>query len=344
MRIILTILLVIMLAACGGQLPRRAREAQASAENTHGCDLEAAHPDDLMRVAPGKTDGEVVGVLALRACTEAIRQFPREARFRFQHGRALLSMRREGEAAEQFKTAAGMSYGPAKYYLAAALLDSYFESGPDAEYEQAVKLLEEVKESFAPAAKLYDEVVFTSEGFKNPRVIEAFYRGDVECLNRARILVACYAAGMQEFLSVEYHPVGNECPALMVDSSITYDLDAAIVGDPRTTLERFKYDLIFLGAQWAGTILLDPTYKGDLAKWRDYYKLLGRRDGYYLVNRFGCESPVSRKVYSGLVKFAKAKRPLSEYLEELSKGQGKDLFLVAAESASESEEESVGTH
>ena len=338
MKVVVTILLISMVAVSGCRFLQGVSVAQPSAEDTHACDVEAAHPEDLMRVAQGKADGEVVGMLALRACSEAVRQFPAEARFRFQRGRALLALRRKGEAAADFKAAAEMGYRTAKYYEALALLDSYFKSGGEDEYEQAIQLLTEIKEVFAPAAKRYDEVVFTLEGFTNPRIVKAFYLDDVARLNNSRILVAAYAAGMQKFLSVEYHPVGNECPAILVDSSINYDLDTALVGDPRNTLERFANDLIFLGVQWTGTILLDPTYKGDPEQWRDYYKDLGRRDAYHLVNKFGCESPVSQKVYGGLVKFAKAKRPLSEYLEELSKGRGKDLFLVAAEAPTEDEE------
>lgn len=349
MRLILTVALVLVFVSCNNIPPHDTGVASMSAENTQDCDNHAAHPDDVMRFAPGKAEGEVVGVLALRACSEAVKRFPREARFRFQLGRALAALRREGEAAKEFETAASMGYGPAKFYRAQALLASYFESGPEAEYEQAVRLLEEVKESFAPAAKRYDEVVYSSEGFQNPRIIDALYAGDVERLNRARILVAFYVSGMQEFFSIDLHPVGNECPAIMVESSINLDLDAAVVGDPKSTPERWAYDLMFLGAEWAGKIFIDPVYRGDPAKWREYYKTLGRRDGYHLANKFGCESPVSKKVYNGVVKFARAKRPLAEYMEELSKGRGRDLFLVAseepaAEEAEEAEEPSGDPH
>lgn len=339
MRIILAIVIAIALAfliiSCNSTVSHDAGAVNSAADNPNDCDTNASHPNDTMRFAPGKTDEEVVGVLALRACTEAVRKFPREARFHFQLGRALMALRRAEEAAKEFEIAASMNYGPAKYYQAQALLDSYFEGGPESDYEQAVQILTAVKETFEPAEKRYDEVVFSSDGFQNPRIIEALYLGDVERLNRARILVAFYAQGMQEFFSIEFHPVGNECPAILIDSSINYDLDSAVVGDPRDNLERWGYDLLFLGAKWAGKIFLDPTYKGDPEKWREYYKLLGKRDAYFMANKFGCQSPIARKIYDGLVQFARAKRPLAEYAEELSNGRGRDLFLVSSEAMSE---------
>jgi tetratricopeptide (TPR) repeat protein len=328
--------LVLALVFCGCASLKDGGAVRASADNPNECDNQAAHPEDIMRLAQGKTDEQVVGVLAQRACSEALGQFPSEPRFHFQMGRALLALKREGDAVKEFDTAASMGYAPAKHYRAEALLDSYLNgSGPDSEYEEAVRLLEEVKESFAPAGRRYDEVVLNLEGFQNPRIIEAMYRGDVERLNRVRILVAFYAQGMQKFLSIDYHPTDIQCPAILVDSSINLDLDAAVVGDPRNTLERFGYNAMFVGAEWAGKIFIDPTYQGDPEKWREYYQSLGHRDGFYLANKFGCQSPVSRKVYSGLVKFAKAKRPLSEYAEELTKSRGKDLFLIAAEESGE---------
>jgi len=332
---IATFIGLLFLVSCNNISPGRKDGALTSAQQTHECDIQAAHPDDIMRFAVGKADGEVVGVLALRACSEAVRQFPYEPRFHFQLGRALAALNRRDEAAKAYEMAASMGHLPAKFYRAEAILDAYWESGSEAEYEKAVHILEEVKVSFAPAAQRYKEVVFSLEGFQNPRIIEALYRGDVERLNRARILIALYGLGMQEFLSTEWNPEENDCPAYLIDPSINYDFDSAIAGDPRNTLERLGYDLMFLGAEWAGKLFIDPTWKGDMTKWRDYYKSLGRRDAQFLAREYGCRSPVTKKLYSGLIKFAKARRPLSEYAEQLSKGSGKELFLIPAEEVAE---------
>ena len=332
MRLSLTIAVgFLFLSSCGGNPPVAPGEAKVVAEEPHECDTQAAHPDDIMRFAAGKADGEVVGVLALRACSAAVKQFPDEPRFHFQLGRALAALKRKDEAARAFEKAASMGSAPAKYYRAEALLDSFWASGADAQLEQAVKLLEEVQESFAPAAQRYKEVVFSVEGFQNPRIVQALYSGDIATLNRARILVALYAQGMQEFLSTEWNPEGNDCPAYLIEPSINFDLDAAVAGDPRNTVERGLYDITFSGAEWVGTLAVDPTWKGDLNKWRDYYKSLGRRDAQFLAREYGCRSPVTQNLYSGLVEFAKAKRPLMEYADELKASRGKDLFLIEVE-------------
>jgi tetratricopeptide (TPR) repeat protein len=331
---LITSLGLLFLIACSGGRPDAASKVQTVADEPHECDAQAAHPDDIMRFATGKADGEVVGVLALRACWEAAKQYPNEHRFHFQLGRAFAALRRNEEAAKEFEKAVSLGSTPAKYYRAETILESFWVSGSEAEYDQAVKLLEEAaKDSFAPAEQRYKELSFSSEGFQNPRIIEALYSGDMKTLNQARILVALYAQGMQEFLSVEWNPEGNDCPAYLVEPSINFDLDAAIVGDPRNTAERLLYDTTFSGAEWVGTLAADPTWKGDLTKWRDYYKSLGRRDAQFLAHEFGCESQVTKILYGGLIEFSKAKRPLIEYAEELKSRGGRDLFLVPVEQA-----------
>lgn len=299
-----------------------------SSDMTHDCDLQAAHPEDALRYAQGKTDEEIIPVLALRACSEAVRQFPNEPRFHFQMGRALAAMKKVEEAAKEFEAAASMGYAPAKFYRADAIMDSYLESGNEDDYQKAVQMLEQTKESFPPAAKRYREVVYSPEGFQSPRIIDGLYYEDYERLNRARILVALWGQGFQEFLATEWNPEDNDCPAYMLDPSINYDLDAAVAGDPSTTVERLKYDTILFGVEWAGTLIYDPTWKGDSTKWRDYYKALGKRDAQFMVREFGgCRSPVAKKIYYGLVQFAKAKKPFTDYYQDLRNGSGKELFL-----------------
>lgn len=339
MRLTLTIALGLLFLACGNDPQPGAVAVTTSPEQTHDCDLQAAHPEDILRRAPGKEDGQIVGFLAQRACSEATKQFPNEARFHFQLGRALAALKRTDEAAKEFESAASMNYAPAKYYRADALLGSYWESGSETDYQKAVQILEEVQESFAPAAVLHKQVVFNSEGFVNPRIVEALYRRDIEQLNRARILVALYAQGMQEFLSTEWNPEENDCPAYLIDPEVNYHLDSAVAGDPRNTIERAAYDVGFIGVEWAGKLFIDPTWKGDPEKWRTYYKSLGRRDGQFLAREFGCQSPVTKNLYQGLVQFAKARKPLAEYLENLKNGEGKILFLKETEDGTEEPQE-----
>jgi hypothetical protein len=329
---------LLLLVSCVDNASRIPGGAKTSAEETNDCDIQAAHPSDILRLAPGKTDDEIVAVLAMRACSAAVERFPNEPRFQFQLGRALTAMKRPEEAAKAFERAASMGYPAANFYRAEAALQAYWDSGSESDLDNAKQLLKEAKDSFAPAAERLRQLVFRKEGFQNPRIVEAFYQGEVEQLNVARILVAHYALGMHEFLSTRWNPEDNDCPAYLVEPAINYELDSACAGDPRNGLERAGYDLALYGAALAGK-LLDPVWKGDLQKWREFYQSLGRRDGQYLAGEYGCQSPVTKRLYKGLLQFAKAKKPLSEYAEGLLNGEGLNLFLDSAEQTAEVKEE-----
>lgn len=319
---------LLLLASCANtSLPTPAIE-QTSAEQPHECDTQAAHPNDVLRVAAGKLDEDVIPVLALRACSAATKQFPNESRFHFQLGRALLALQRADEAAKAFETAASMGNAPAKFYLAETELAAYWDSYSEAPPEEVVRMLDEIDESFAPAAERLKQIVFRTEGFQFPLIIEALHDKDYERLNRVRILVALYALGMHEFLATKWNPTDHNCPAYVVQPAITYDLDRAVAGDPRNPIEGVAYTVAFSAASWAGKVLIDSTWRGDREKWQDYYKSLGARDGQYLASEFGCQSPVTRRIYDNLVEFSKMKRPLAEYAEGLLNGEGKELFLA----------------
>lgn len=329
MKLIVTSLLALLFLVGGGYTALHYAGAFQSADQPHECDTQAAHPSDPLRLAPGKTDEEVVGVLALRACTAATKQFPGEGRFSFQFGRALAALKRGDEAQQAFEQAARDGYAPAKFYLAEKALDAYWESRSKEDMDRTIQLLEEAQQSFPPAAERLGQVTCSVEGFENPIIIDAFSRRDNEALNRARLLVALYAQGMQESLSSQLH-VQTYCPAVVAQASINYDLDAAVAGDPRNALDRFVNDGVILAASYAG-VLFDPVWKGDREKWMTFYKELGKRDGLHLAHKCGCESPFTEEVYAGMVEFARAKRPLSEYAEHLMNHEGTKLFLSPLE-------------
>ena len=64
--------------------------AQVAAVDVHECDLQAAHPSDPDRVGSAKGSREVVTHLAIPACRQAVSEYPDEARFHYQLGRAIV--------------------------------------------------------------------------------------------------------------------------------------------------------------------------------------------------------------------------------------------------------------
>lgn len=72
----------------------------------HPCDAAAAEPFDLQGVAAGRLPNEIDPPAALRACNEAVRQYPQVARFEHQLGRAHLAARAVQDGWRHFEAAA----------------------------------------------------------------------------------------------------------------------------------------------------------------------------------------------------------------------------------------------
>jgi tetratricopeptide (TPR) repeat protein len=301
------------------------------------CDVEAAHIADPNRYASGKSDEEIVPIVAVRVCSEATTQFPNEARFHFQLGRALLAMKRVEEATGSFDTAASLGSQPAKFYLANDELAAYEQSESPDHLERAQQLLDEAANDFPPAAELLVRIVFTTDGLRNPQVIQALHDQDFTRLDPVRILLIFYLNGIQKEISNPFNPDGSNCTSKLADPAVLYDLEIGKVGDPRNTLERFANQALLKGVSWAGVTILDRGLGGDPDKWIAYFEAQGERDARALIQRHGCADPASplKKVYRGLVLYAQQKRPLIEYGPDLLlHGKGLDVFLTPGETIS----------
>jgi hypothetical protein len=322
----ISLLLILSLVACAGKDQPSELTLKNSADTTLPCDLESAHPADPQRFAPGKEDHEIVPVLGVQACMEAAKQFPSTPRFQFQLGRALLAMKRTEESEAQFAAAYSAGYKQAGFYLGESKLKSYWESESLDDFEKARELLIEASGSFPPADERLTEITFDANLFAVPHIAQALYDEDYETLNRARLLTALYLRGMHDFLATEFNPENNDCPAYIVDPSITFNLDRAVEGDPRNTLEGAKYYLVIKAAEIGGKFIWDPVWKGKREKWVEYYQGLGRRDGQFIAHHQGCSSPVTARLYRNLTTFSRLQRPLSEYAEGMLRGDAKALF------------------
>lgn len=306
--------------------------AAPAASSAHRCDVEAAHPSDPLRHDVGKSDEQIVGIIATRACAEALTQFPNEPRFHFQQARALLAMNRGDEAMQEFNKAASLGNQPARYYLAHEELAAYKETLAQDHLENAIKLLTEAAKDFPPAAETLEQITFTTDGMRHPQIIEALYNQDFEKLQPSRILVIHFLNGMQKLLSSPLNPGGDDCLANLVDPTVNYDIERGIAGDPRNTVERLTNQGLLKLASWTGLALRDPAMGGDPEKWIAFFEAAGEREARFITRKYGCMSPVTRRIYQGAVLFMRQQRPLSEYgADLLIHGKGFEVFLTPGE-------------
>lgn len=96
---------------------RRTASGFAARPVIHPCDAAAAEPFDLQGVAPGRLPNEIDPPAALKACTEAVAQYPAIARFEFQLGRAHLAARAVAEGWRHVETAADRGHVRALYQI-----------------------------------------------------------------------------------------------------------------------------------------------------------------------------------------------------------------------------------
>ncbi len=293
------------------------------------CDNQTADPADSARRASGVELDDVVPVPAIESCTAAVNESPNVARLQFQLGRALVAGSRAEQAQKSLQTAADMGYCPAKFYLAEIL---YAQSGSGDGDEQkaalAGQLFHEAKDcGYAPAAARLEELIFEPDDYGNPKVMDALYNAKIDELNDARLLVALYCRGIHDYVSMEFHPASQDCPGKLAQPAITYNLEKAVMGDPRTeailegpiyrSLEKLLS--LYLGP-W-----LDPIWQGDLEKYRKYFIELGKRDATVMIKKHGCLGDVSRQIYGQVVVFARANRPFVDYADKILP-KAKELF------------------
>src|SRR5262245_31966872 len=311
--------LVGTIAACSSRAS--ARGQNVGLQEVSDCDTYAAHPDDVNRWAPGVADGAIVPGLAVQRCASAVSKSTKTARFHFQLGRALLANQHKDDALRSFEKANELGYCPAKYYLAAAIEAD--DNGAQ-KFDEAVKLYEAAEQcGFAPAIERLNELSFTGDGYEAPKLLQALYEGNIDTLNKARLPVALYLQGFHEYMAMDFHPVSQDCPALVARAAVVYDLDAAVDGDSRLgAVSSAVLTSILSHSPNAITAVIDPVYFGDLEKLKTYFKGIGKRDAIQLIDTFGgsdhgCTSDITKRLYDELVTFAKAKKELKEYVADL---------------------------
>ena len=112
------ILLILALAlTIAGAAVAGAAMAQGAGAPFHQCDRLAGNPIDPDRVGPGVPTFAVNALPAIEACLAALRQYPGEARFEFQLGRAYRQAGDYENAVRWYSAAAEQGYAGAQNSL-----------------------------------------------------------------------------------------------------------------------------------------------------------------------------------------------------------------------------------
>jgi len=246
------------------------------------CDVLAAHPADLMRphTASGVPDDAIDPMAAFDACVAAVEADPGERRYRFQLGRALLSMEgMDTESAEQFRLASDAGHAAAAAYLAA-----FVESDDEAE----ALLQKAANNGFAPARDTLmalqaarqqawsPPTVFDRAGFRRPHVIEPMAEGNGIPIDDEMM---GYLFG---FLSI-YLP---NCPWLGNDGELSSVIGFYQAAEARVTTKIYE----------------NPSHPVDnLVPYASASKD-GDADSYRFIETYGCEGPVPEDLTAGLVR------------------------------------------
>jgi len=150
-------------------LPLSAPSAQTPPA-TAACDALAANPADRSRPpdVPGVAYDELDPARAIPACEAAVEQRPRDARYQYQLGRALIKARHNDEALAYFRAAAKQGFAPAENGLG---LNYQYGLGVASSARQAVEWFRRAAaQQYAPAQANLGIAYYHGRGVpRNPR-------------------------------------------------------------------------------------------------------------------------------------------------------------------------------
>lgn len=141
------------------------------------CDLQAADPVDpeKPRLLPGVADADVVSEKAIEACLAAVKADPKNRRFKFQLGRALLLGGLSANAAKILTPLAESGYGGAQAYLARLFAAGV---GVGKDVDRANRLSASAKDNgYDPVwtAQREKDTPLELSGYRNSRLIRNVY-------------------------------------------------------------------------------------------------------------------------------------------------------------------------
>lgn len=96
---------------------------QITAQEINTCDIEAAHPSDPNHLGVGKSSSNVDTFAAISACREALEESPKNARFHYQLGRAMVYQGELEQGTAHVQHAADLNYMQAQFVLGLLIKD-----------------------------------------------------------------------------------------------------------------------------------------------------------------------------------------------------------------------------
>jgi hypothetical protein len=282
------------------------------------CDDLAGHPGDPGVKGEGVSDAELNAADAIKACTLAVKQQPKNARFRFQLGRAYWVGKQYDRAVESLSAAQTMEYAPAYYYLGLAYEQGKVKGEPaDKAFArdlhrmaiaggfnaEAVGIGAMPEPSDAKPVETADDL--DEKEFKEPAFVKALFSGDFAAIQGRRRWVLAWASGIQSFLALdpnEYDPTCLKLFDASLDARIEAETgrDAATgdrtdisISDALTMLRRGPQSIVVMANELE---LMNKAQQNGVDDMNVLQEDYGR-----------CEGPVVRRFYRNLVRFVKEK-------------------------------------
>lgn len=234
------------------------------------CDVLAAHPSDPARLSEGVSDDRIVPRLAVRACEQASKEDPKEPRFSFQLGRALLAAGKKVEATPAFKKAADAGHAAAWAYLGDAF---QFGHGLEIDYKKAREAYTKARDGgFEAAGDLVTQLSFVP-GMYAVNVVNHLYNRDFNAVGSlAREADRKWPTRAYVF-SFAQKLIG-ECDEVIPPARIV-------------ALYTFRF-----GGGW--------TAETDAQTAVAIYSAIGEHDGRIFLKQHGCEGLIAKHLFSSI--------------------------------------------
>lgn len=266
---------------------------QDTADSISRCDTLASHPRDPSRYAAGVPDEEFAPGAAIEACQAAVDADPALPRLWFQLGRAYWIAERDEEAFAAFVEAATLGYAPAMKFIG----DAYNEGrglpeGEEQSLDTAIAWYQEAEKNGYREARLAiqeaEEVLaslrFDPSGFQNPEFMTRMYEGNFENIGNVILFLRYTRAFTEELGGTTIFFMDQKCQGMVTSLSSTIN----------GFQQLFSYLMAAQTEEGMGDILvslLASSYVDDQ----------GIRDAGILMNRYSCDSQITRRIVDNVV-------------------------------------------
>ncbi len=237
------------------------------------CDILAAHPSDPQRMAEGVADDRIVPRLAIKACEQAIKDEPKDPRFTFQLGRALLAAGKKAEAAAAFQKSAEAGHAAGWAYFGDAL---QFGHGQAANYEKAREAYGKARDGgFERATELVNQLNFQPDMYAVGVMSQLYQRDFAAVGSSAR-------EADRKWLTRAY--------LFSLVQKLVSDCDDVIAPARIIALYTFRY-----GGGWSS--------ETDGQTSVGIFTAVGEHDARIFLKRHGCDGVIAKHVFQAIDAF-----------------------------------------